>query len=287
MPSPKVLQIKKGQVEEVTRLFRQYPVIGVANLHKVRSSQLQSFKKASAQRVYMKVIKNSIFLKAIENAENKPDLHKLSECIAGSNICLFTKLNPFHLLLLLEKGKVNTTARAGDIAAFDIVVPRGNTGQPPGPVISQLTAVGLPARIESGSVWVSRDTLVANEGDVISERLASVLAKLGIKPVEASLTLDVVYDDGIIITKDQLTLDINETKQRIQQLSTEAFALSLSITYPTPENMTMLLQLAHHRAYSLSINAAIPAKETIPGLLAKAHMEAVSLHHYTTRTATV
>ena len=287
MPSPKVLQIKKGQVEEVTRLFHQYPVIGVADLHKVRAAQLQTFKKTSAQSVYMKVIKNSLFLKAIEKMEDKPDLHKLAESMGGSNICLFTELNPFHLLLLLEKGKVHTTARAGDIAAFDIIVPRGNTGQPPGPIISQLTAVGLPARIESGSVWVSKDTLVAHEGDVISERLASVLTKLGIKPVEASLTLDTVYDNGIIITKDQLTLNLTETKQRIQQLSTDAFALSISITYPTPENMTTLLQLAHHRAHSLSLNAAIPTKETTLDLLAKAHMDAVLLHSYTTQDTTL
>lgn len=283
MPSPKVLQIKRGQVDEVTRLFRQYPVIGLADLHKVRAAQLQSFKKASTQNVYMKVIKNTLFLKAIEKIEDKPELHKFSECIAGSNICLFTALNPFHLLILLDKGKVKTTARAGDIAAFDIVVPRGNTGQPPGPIISQLSAVGLPSRIESGSVWVSKDTLVANEGDVISERLASVLTKLGIKPVEAGLTLDAVYDNGLIIPKDQLTFDLNETKQRIQKLSTNVVALSLSIAYPTPENMTMLLQLAHHRAYSLSINAAIPAKETIHDLLAKAHDEAVRLQYHTTR----
>lgn len=287
MPSPKVLQTKMEQVKEVTRLFHQYPVIGLADLHKVRAAQLQSFKKASAQNVYMKVIKNTLFSKAIEETEDKPELHKFSECITGSHICLFTALNPFHLVILLEKGKVKTTARAGDIAAFDIVVPRGNTGQTPGPIISQLSGAGLPSRIESGSVWVSKDTLVANEGDVISERLASVLTKLGIKPVEAGLTLDAVYDNGLIITKDQLTLDLNETKQRVQKLSKDAFALSLSITYPTLENMAMLLQLAHHRAYSLSINAAIPVKETILDLLAKAHVEAVSLHRYTTREATL
>jgi large subunit ribosomal protein L10 len=85
---------------------------------------------------------------------------------------LFTDLNPFKLALLLERGKVKTTAKSGDIAAMDVVIPAGNTGQPPGPVISQLNAVGLPTRIESGSVWISKDTLVVRKGEVINERLA-------------------------------------------------------------------------------------------------------------------
>ena len=96
-------------------------------------------------------------------------------------------LNPFKLALLLERGKVKTTAKSGDIAAMDVVVPAGNTGQPPGPIISQLNGVGLPTRIESGSVWVSKDTLVVRRGEVINERLAGVLSKLGIKAVELGI----------------------------------------------------------------------------------------------------
>ncbi|MEM3824361.1 MAG: 50S ribosomal protein L10, partial [Candidatus Bathyarchaeia archaeon] len=163
------------------------------------------------------------------------------------------------------------------IAAFDIIVPAGNTGQPPGPIISQLNAVGLPTRIEAGSVWVSKDTLVARKGDVIDERLASVLSKLGIKPVEAGLSIRVIYDDGFIITQEQLKIDIKEIQQTIQKAQADAFALSISCAYPTPENTVTLLQLAHQEAYALSINAAIPTKNTIVDLIRKAHMEMLSL----------
>ncbi len=140
------------------------------------------------EQVHMKVIKNTLMKLAIENNEGKPELKKLVEHLQGSNVFLFTNLNPFKLALLLEKGKVKTTAKAGDMAAFDVIVPAGNTGQPPGPIISQLNAVGLPTKIESGSVWISKDTLVVRKGEVISEKLASVLSKLGIKPVEAGLS---------------------------------------------------------------------------------------------------
>jgi len=277
MPSQQVLQEKVDEVERIKQLLVRYKVIGVAGLQKVRASQLQELKKSLADKVYMKVIKNTLMRIAIENCKEKRELQKLCEHLTGSNVYLFTNLNPFTLALILEKGKVKTTAKAGDIAAFDVIVPAGNTGQPPGPIISQLNAVGLPTRIESGSVWISKDTLVVRKGEVIDERLASVLSKLGIKPVEAGLSMKVVYDDGLIITQEHLQLDINGVKRDIERAHFDAFTLSLSVAYPTKENVIVLLQIAYQKAYALSINAAIPTRETIVDLIRKAHMQMLSL----------
>ena len=277
MPSQQVLEEKIGEVDEITKLINQHKIVGIASLQKVRAPQLQAFKKNLAGTVLMRVIKNTLMKMAIENCKDKPDLKKLLEHLEGSNVYLFTDLNPFNLALTLERGKVKTTAKSGDIAAFDVVVPSGNTGQPPGPIISQLNAAGLPTRIESGSVWVSRDTLVVRKGEVIDERLASVLSKLGIKPVESGLAMNFVYDDGLIITQDQLRIDVDKTKQSIGSAQAEAFALSLSIAYPTTDSITALLQVAHREAYALSINAAVPTKDTIRDLIRKAHTEMLSL----------
>ena len=166
MPSQQVLQEKFSEVEQVAQLIKQYNVIGIANLQKIRAAQLQEFKKKMADKVYMKVIKNTLMKIAIENCKEKQELKKLVEYLTGSNIYLFTDLNPFRLALLLERGKVRTTAKAGDVAAFDVIVPSGNTGQPPGPIIGQLNAVGLPTRIEAGSVWITKNTLVVRKGEV-------------------------------------------------------------------------------------------------------------------------
>jgi len=277
MPSQQVLQEKISEVEEITQLLKQYKSIGIAGLQKVRAAQLQEFKRRLTDMVYMRVIKNTLMELAIENCKEKQELKNLAEHLTGSNVYLFTDLNPFRLALILERGKVKTTAKSGDIAAFDVIVPAGNTGQPPGPIISQLNAVGLPTRIETGSVWINKDTLVVRKGEVISERLASVLSKLGIKPVEAGLVMKVVYDDGLIITQEQLQINLNEIKQGVEKANMNAFALSLTIAYPTQENIVMLVQLAHKEAYLLTLNAAVPTKETIADLIRKVHMEMLNL----------
>jgi len=277
LPSQLVLQEKAAEVEEISKLLKRYKVVGVASLQKVRASQLQELKKKLAKEAHMRVAKNTLIKRAIENVKEKPELKKLEKYLTGPNIFLFTDMNPFKLASLLEKGKVRMIAKAGDIASFDIIVPAGNTGQPPGPIISQLNAVGLPTRIESGSVWITKDTLVARKGDVISERLASVLSKLGIKAVEAGLTLKVVYDDGLIIEGEQLKINVEETKKQLENAHAEAFKLSLGIAYPTKENIQVLLQIAYQEAYALSLGAAIPTKETIEDLIRKAYMEMLSL----------
>jgi large subunit ribosomal protein L10 len=277
MPSKQVLEQKTKEVEEITNLLKRYKIIGIASLQKVRAAQLQEFKKNLADKVFMRVLKNTMMKLAIENCKERADLKKLEEHMKGPNVFMFTDLNPFKLALILERGKVKTTAKSGDTAAFDVVVPAGNTGQPPGPIISQLNAVGLPTRIESGSVWINRDTLVVKKGEAINERLASMLSKLGIKPVETGLTLTVVFDEGLIVTQNQLKLDLEGTEHDVENAYAESFALSLSISYPTKENMVALLQIAHKEAYALSLGAAIPTKETIEDLIRKAHAEMLSL----------
>jgi len=277
MPSQQNLQEKVKEVDEIAQLINEHKVLAIASLKKVRAAQLQEFKKNLADKVFMRVIKNTLMKMAIEKCKDKQDLKIREEHLQGSNIYIFTDLNPFKLALALEKGKVKTTAKSGDIAAFDVVVPAGNTGQAPGPVISQLNAAGLPTRIESGSVWISRDTLVVKKGEVIAERLASVLSKLGIKPVESGLVMSYAFDEGLVITQEQLKLDIEGTKQTVERVYADSFALSLSIAYPTTENTPTLVQVAHREAYALSMSAAIPTKETVEDLVRKAHAEMLSL----------
>jgi len=268
---------KAKEAEEIKQLIQQYKVVGIASLQKVRSVQLQELKKKLKESLHLRVIKNTIMKRAIAECKDKPSVEKLETFLSGSNIFLFTNINPFRLALLLEKGRVKTTARAGDTATMDVIVPAGNTGLPPGPIISQLGSVGLPTRIESGSVWVNKDTLVAKKGDVIDARLASVLSKLNIKPVEAGLVMKVAYDDGFIMTEEQLRLDLYGFKKSIIEAQANAFNLALNCAYPLPENIQLLIQTAHRRAYSLALNATIPTSETIGDMLRKANIEALSL----------
>jgi large subunit ribosomal protein L10 len=277
MPSQAVLDEKSGEVEEIKEILQDYKSVGICSLKKVRASQLQGMKKNFAGKVYMRVLKNTLVKLALDSMDRE-DLRKLEAYLEGSNVYLFTNENPFKLALMLERGKVQTTAKSGDTAAMDVVIPAGNTGQPPGPVISQLNSVGLPTRIESGSVWVSKDTLVVRKGEPINERLAGVLSKLGIKAVELGISMRAIYDEGLMIEGERLHIDVDATRKSIEQSNSEAFALSISIGYPTTENIATLLQTAQQKAIALSVAAAIPTKDTIGDLLRKADAQMTALN---------
>jgi len=276
--SKQIVVQKAAQVEEIKKMLNEHKALGIANLQKVRAAQLQEMKKKLKDVANIRVIKNTLIRRAVAECKDKPGLDKLEPLLSGSNIFLFTDLNPFKLLLLLEKGRVKTTAKAGDIAAMDVIVPAGNTGQPPGPVISQLNSVGLLTRIEAGSVWINKDTMVAKKGDVINARLAGVLSKLGIKPVEVGLILKSVYENGLLIMDDQLHVDLEGLRGNLMEASSDALNLSLNAGYATPDNASLLLQTAHRKAFNLALNAGIPTSETIGDFLRKAYAEASSLN---------
>lgn len=277
MPSHRVIVEKNERTKEVRELIDRYNVIGIASLEKVRANQLQELRRKLENKAYLHVIKNSTIQRAIRECEDKPELKDLEKHLKGPNIFLFTDLNPFELALLLKRNTVEAIARGGDTAAHDVVVPSGNTGLPPGPIISQLSAVGLPSRIESGSVWISRDTVVAEKGEIIDARLASVLSKLDIKSVEVGLAMNIVYDDGTVITEEQLYLDPEEIRFMVEEAYNQAFNLSLNTTYPNPTNINTLLQIAYLKAYSLSLNSQVLAPHTVTAFIRKAHLAMLSL----------
>ncbi len=271
------VQEKTEKIEEIKNLIQQHKVLGVASLQKIRAAQLQGLRRKLKGNASFRVIKNTIIRRAVAECKDKPGLEGLEEHLTGSNIFLFTNLNPFQLVLTLQKSRVKANARAGDIASEDVVVPAGNTGLPPGPIISQFGSVGIPTRIESGGVWINRDTLVAKKGEVITARLASVLAKLGVKSVEVGLTLKAAYDEGVIIPEGQLQLDVEEVQRNIGEAQLVALNLSLNSAYPTSENIKLLLQIVSQESFALAMNASVPTSDTVTKLLKKANVEMLSL----------
>ena len=269
--------LKADKVTELKDFLSKYNAVGIASLEKVRSAQLQLLRKKLAKNACLRVVKNSLIVRAVSETMDSSEIEKLEEHLTGPNLYLFTNLNPFKLAILLDKSRVNATARGGDVAAFDVTVPAGNTGLPPGPIISQFTAVGLRTRIEAGSVYVSKATMVVKKGEPISTQLASLLSKLGIKPVEVGLSLKVVYDDGSIITEEDLVVDLDEVQRSVEEAHQFAFNLSLEAVIPLPENISFLLRRGHQEAYSLALNAGVSTPDTVKDLVRKANMEMLGL----------
>lgn len=262
---------KIKEVEYLANLLRKYRVIAIADLTKLPSAQLQEIRKALRNKAYMRVTKNTLMAKAIDKIMNyKKGIEKLKEYLKGSNIFLFTDMNPFELYMLLEKYKIPAYAKPGDIAEKEIVIPAGNTGIPPGPIFSVFGKLKIPTKVQEGTIWVAKDTVAAKPGDKISPELASLLQKLEIMPIEIGLKLKAVYEDGVILKPQDLKLDVEEYRKRIEEAFLNAYRLGVGIVFPEKSVIEAALIKAQMNALALAAEAAVVMPETLPYVLMKA-----------------
>ncbi|MEM2122540.1 MAG: 50S ribosomal protein L10 [Candidatus Bathyarchaeia archaeon] len=269
---------KKEAVTRLKEYFRRYPVVAAAELSKARSVMLHEIRRRLRNQVEITVIKKALAGKAAEELEGeKPNLKRFIDSIRGGALLLFTGMDPFKLSLLIQRNKVRVEARGGDIAESDIVVPAGNTGIPPGPVISEFGAVKIPTKIDSGTIWITMDTIAAGRGEVISPRLASLLSRLGIKPVEAGLSLISAYSNGTIITGEDLKLDLEDYKRQIIGAASKALNLAVNANIPTRESLPIMIARAYQGARRLAVEAEYPDKEIIKESIITAYLRALKL----------
>jgi Ribosomal protein L10 len=268
---------KKGELyAKLQRLPREYSVIGVSKLYKVKASLINEVRRKLRGKVVMLGIKNRLALKALREA-GLEGVDQLEPYLRGQTMLIFTNMNPFELGLLLEKSKVEMPAKAGDVATSDIVVPSGNTGLQPGPVLSSFKQFKIPTRIESGSIFVTQDTVVAKAGETISADLAALLSKLGIKPIRRGISLEVIYWKGRIIPGEQLRINPEAYADELRAAHAEALALAVGIGYPTPEVLPALLIRASAEANALASSAGYVTDENAAAVLAAAHAQAEAL----------
>jgi len=269
VPEGKVLAAK-----QLAQDMGTHKVIAVADLAKVRSSQVLEMRRKLRGKVKMLVTKNTLLRKAGEDLEEKrKNISAFTNSLSGPNLLLLTDMDPFELTIFLGKSKVRVAAKAGETATGEIVVPAGNTGLPPGPIISEFNEAKIPTRIESGSIWVARDTVVAKRGDVISAKVASVLSKLGIKPIEAGISLKAAYEDGLIFGRDDLQLDLKGYLDNFTMAVKQALGLAIEANYVTVETAPLVLGKAHRQAMWLAAKSEYPADIVMPEILREAFLE--------------
>ena len=263
---------KKEIYDDLLKLLNKYPVIAVADLQKVRSSQIQEIRKKLRGKAELLVAKNTILRKAAEKAAGqKEKVNQFADSLTGSKVLIFTQMNPFELIIFLNKNKVRVPAKGGDLATSDIMIPGGNTGLQPGPVISEFNEAKVKTRIESGSIFVAEDTIVVSKGDVIPVKTASLLSKLGMKPMEAGLSLSYAYDNGLLLVPNDLAFDLDKMKADITSAARLAFGVAVEASIMLPETATMIISKAYRQAVAVSVEAEFFTKETTKLIIQKAY----------------
>lgn len=263
---------KKEIFTDLLNLLDRYSVVAVADLPKVRSSQIQEIRKKLRGKAELIVAKNTILRKVADQMSGrKENVDKFASALTGSKVLIFTQMNPYELIIFLDKNKVRVPAKGGDIATGDILIPAGNTGLQPGPVISEFNEAKVQTRIEAGSIFVARDTVAVKKGEVVPTKIASLLSKLGMKPMEAGLSLSHAYDNGLVLTPADLAFDLERMKNDFSTAARMALGLAVEANMILPETAPIIISKAYRQAVAVSVESAFFTKETANFIIQKAY----------------
>ena len=253
---------KRLMYQELQDLPTKYNVIALSKMTKVRATQLMALRKKFRNDIKIRIIKNKVAIRAFEKVKGIAGIENLSKQLEGQCALMFTNISPFKLNLVFAQNKVFLAAKGGDVASKEVVVPAGNTGITPGPVLSEFKVANVQTRIDQGTIWVSRDTIVAKPGDVISVPLASLLSKLNIKPIEAGISVNFAIAEGLVFKEQDLRINLDEYRDELVRSFQQALALATEAGYMVPETVKPLLAKAQQQARSVAAEAGYLTPET-------------------------
>ncbi|MDZ7687260.1 MAG: 50S ribosomal protein L10 [Halobacteriales archaeon] len=271
----KIPEWKRDEIEEFERLIDEYDAVGVVDVEGIASKQFQELRSNLHGTAVVRVGRNTLMRRALE----EKGLESLLDYVEGQTGLLLTNDNPFTLYRKIEEGKSSAPISAGQEATDKVVVPEGDTGFDPGPMVGDLQQAGISARIEEGSIKVVEDSVVLEPGEVATPEIEEALAKLGIEPLEVGLKLRALVekDEGTVLEPETLDIDIDEYRADLEAAAGGAFNLGVNAGVVNDTTRGPLLSKAYRDALAVGIEAGVYEPEVLDSLLAEADADVRAL----------
>lgn len=247
-------KVPKYKVEAVKRIANEMAkakTIMLVSIKSLPASQFQKIKKEIREKAKVEVAKKSILTRAIEETKIA-ELGALKNHITEDYALLISNEDAFELSGWFTENRNPIAAKEGQVAEEDIHVEEGPTELVPGPVISELGALGLQIMVEEGKITIRKGKVVIKKGDKVNSNAASILQKLGIKPFMIGINPVAFYDAstkkiyaGLKIDKKQMLADLISGQSK-------AKGFALNIAYPSKDTIGMLLAKANNQASTLN-----------------------------------
>jgi len=250
---PHISEKKKAAIEKLAMLIKQYPVVGIADMTGLPAEQLQKIRKSLNDKMKIYMTKKRLIRIAIENAKKDiSGIEKLNEYLSGIPALIFTKESPFKIFNIIKKSKSSAFAKPGQLAPKDLIIPAGPTPFGPGPVMGELGALGIKCGIEGGKIAVKTDFVAARKGEVIKDKIASLLIKFGIKPIEIGLKVNAIFEKGDVFGAEVLDIDEGVYNEKLAKAASWALNLSIEAGYVTKDNINILIAKAFANANAIA-----------------------------------
>ena len=255
---------KKAEVDRLAKILTDNPVVAVAEVSGIPAPQMQQMRASLRGQVAVVGSKNRLLAIAIEQAaKSRPGLEALVDKLHGQSVILATKNNPFKLYKSLKAGASMAPLKGGQVAPHDIVIPKGGTPFGPGPIVGELQKVGISAKIEAGKVVIAKESTPVKGGAVVSQELATMLAKLEIRPIELKIDLKAAFENDTMFLPDALGIDETVILGQLGLAVRTANEVSLQTGWITEQTADALLGRAYKQAIALVLEQGIEVDEAV------------------------
>lgn len=271
------LKKKMTTVDKINELSKKYKTIVISSIQCLPSAAFEKLRKNLRAKTEIIVAKNVLIKKALEKTNAKNFLSVMD----GPSVIIFTDLSPLQIYSLIEEGKSKAYAKPGQTANNDIIVPAGETSLPPGPILSELKAVGIDAKLERGKIVITKDCTLTKKGSKIKKDVANALIKLGIMPMEIKMLVVGAFekDSNLVYNSDVLSISPSRIMSEIKLITSQSMNLALNAEYPTTETLALIIPTAVLHAKSLELNANIVSSGSLPSIIRKAYAHANVLNN--------
>lgn len=272
-----VSEQKKKFVLNLTEDIKKSPIIGLVNMSNLPAQQLQVMKSTLRKKNVALVMARKRLLKLALIDSKKENITQLVDKIKGMPALMFSSENPFTLYAMIQKNKSEAPAKPGQIAPRDLMVKAGPTNFAPGPIISELAAVGIKTKVENGKLAVISDTIIVKEGQIISPKVSETLNRMDIRPMEIGMDMVAVWENGFVFEAKLLHIDEAQFAQDITTAVQQAMNLAIDIAYPTADTIELLLQKVFRDTKAVALESNYLTEETRAEILAKAERQALAI----------
>lgn len=259
-------------VEEIIKIFNEYPTIGFIDFYNLPTQKYKEIKKKLSE-IKIKFFKKSLVIKALERL-GKQDLIKYMPNQVG---ILYSYRNCFEIYREINKLVSYRAAKEGDIAEEDIIIKPMITNIPAGPAISEFQVLKFDVGIEGGKIAIKKEKLLVRKGEKINLKVASILQKLGIRPIKVKLNVLAMYDGKTLYPKEILEMDEKYYIEEILKAFSFANEISKKIGYYTKYNIREFLIRAKTYALYLGRYGNILEKEIVEEFLKISFLKAKTL----------
>jgi len=255
-----VSQEKIESVKKLTDKLKKNKTIMVLSIKSLPSQQFQKMKKELRGKADISVAKKSIVLRAIEQAKLE-GVEKLLEQVKEDCAIAVSNDDAFQLAAWFTDNRSPVSAKEGQEVEEDITINEGPTELVPGPVISELGALGLQVMVEDGKITIRKAKVVLKKGEKVNANAASILMKLGVKPFMVGITPLAVYDAQEKKVYVGIKVDKKKAMEELLVSYGKALGFARGINYVCRETIAQLLARANSHASAL--NKLKPAETAV------------------------